>query len=487
MAYKFYKDGLNWVSQIESSVSTIQPGGKYKLVITNSNLVSILGINADIVPLLKQILVTDIEKDSVGGLYGDIGEFILATQEFFGGSSATTTIVNGEGEAFDAYNPFQVRHDTIYMNDVDWENSDFTGWIGNPMDIFGNVNNGGIHNISTDNPKVFILRFKRTHKMRDFGVGASTGSFSNIKVTILGSSDAERGVLDASEDPGNMTSLVYSEEEFVFNALRVEFFTEDRIDVTNIFLNYSHSTRKQDYIHKFGINPEIDIGGSESIWSLGDQYIFTTTPQPYYISSSNAGDGLEIEGELILINDEGRYERFIYNITLQGQTKLLIPTPNGWNVVASNRAFNNSVIPLSGDVYVYEDTTLTGGVPDNLSNVRSIITQGREQTEQAVYTVPEYLEDGRKVIFAEFYRWYASAIRNRTTTGIIDLRIAPKSKVARVQGTRGLSNQYISGQNFGENTPLIVQPASDIYLQASEISVNNVSVEGDFVIKLVVL
>lgn len=484
MANKFYKDGNIWVSQNgNDSRELIQPRGNYRLIITN-NLISIVGINADIVPLLSSALITTIQKNDLGEYYSDIEEFKAATELFFGVDA--TSIVDENGDPINQINPLQIKT-SISLSDIDWENSDFSGWLGDPKDIFRNINDGGIYNDSNDNPKSFILRFIRTQKARDFGIGANTGNFSNVKVDLLGSSDANRGVLDASEDPAKETSFVYSQESFIFNAIKVQFYTDDRVDVTNIFINCSNSNRKQDYIHKFGINPDVDSGSNESIWTLGDQYIFTTTPQPYYISSSSASDVVEIEGELILMNSEGRYQRHIYNVLLQGQSKVLIPTPNNWDVVASNRTYNNNGTTLLGDVYVYEDTVLTDGVPNDLSKVRSHISQGRNQTEQAVYTVPEYIEDRRKVIFAELYEWSATAIRNKTASAIVDLRVAPFGKVSRVQGTRGLGNQFISRQVFGENTPLIIQPASDVYLQVSESSINDVAVEGEFTIKLVLL
>lgn len=419
-------------------------------------------------------------RDQNGSPFASEDEFIAYLNGFIN-ITVTGGFVNNP------ISPLMVTQDEITVDDIDWEASDFTGWSGVPEDLFGNVNNGGIYNDSADNPKTFTLRLKRTKKMRDFGVGASTGNFSNIKATILGSGDQERGFLDASQDPSKETSFVYSEEEFVFNAIKVEFFTADRVDVTNIFLKYTSSDRKQQYVHKFGLNPDIDSGGNETIWTLGDTYIFTTTPTDYYISSSSASDTLEIKGELIVVNTEGRYARHIYEIILQGQTPVKIPTPNDWLVVASNRAFNNNGVPLTGTVYIYEDTTVTEGVPNDLSTVRSVVSQGVEQTEQAVYTVPEFLEDGRKVIFAELYRWEGSAIRGRDTVGIFDLFVAERGKVPKVKGTRGLSTYYVSGQDFGENTPLIIEPGSDIYIQASEIDVNNTTVEANFTLKLVIL
>lgn len=413
-----------------------------------------------------------------------------AVEDFLDSAFSSSFVLSANGSDVSDQNPLPISdNNELSEADIDWDASDFTGWTGEPRELFRNVNDGlGIYNDSIDNPKSFTLRLKRTKKMRDFGIGTDLNTFSNLKATLLGSGDSERGVLDLSPDPADEKSFAYSQEEFIFNGVKVEFFTADRIDVTNLFFKYTQSNRKQDFVHKFGFNSDVDSGNIDTVWSLGGEYIFTTTAQAYYISSSDAADTQEIEGELILINAEGRYQRYIYTINLQGQTKVQITTPNNWDVIASNRAYNNNANALAGTVYVYEDSALTGGVPDDLSKVRSVIEQSRGQTEQAVYTVPEYLEDGRKVAFAEVYNWQASAIRNNNVTvGAFDLKVAEKNKVPLVKSSKGLSNRYVSGQDFGENTPLVVEPGSDIFVNASDLDANNVEVQANFTVKLVIL
>lgn len=69
--------------------------------------------------------------------------------------------------AADTISPFPVNNDEVTINDVDWDASDFPPeWEGNPRDLLGNVNNGGLVNSSTDNPKYFILRLKRTKELK---------------------------------------------------------------------------------------------------------------------------------------------------------------------------------------------------------------------------------------------------------------------------------------------------------------------------------
>lgn len=385
----------------------------------------------------------------------------------------------------DPISPIHVSDRTITVEDIDWEASEFPGWVGNPREFFGNVNNGGIYNESTDNPKYFILRLIRSRQIRTFGIGTSIGNFSNIKATLLGSGDAERGFLDLSEQPTKQTSAVYSQEEFLFNSLLIEFYTSDRVDVTNLFFEYVSSLRKQNIIHKFGSNPEINAGGNETIWTLGDQYIFTEIPQFYYISSSSDLDNQIIEIETIGINPDGLYQREVTEIQLQGQTKVQIPT--AFLCVASNRAFNTEGSPLAGNIYIYEDVTVILGVPSDISKVRSYIEAGKEQTEQAVYTVPQIIETGQVVAFAELYKWSAAIVRKRDAIAIVNLRISEIGKVARIQDTDGAANASPAGQIYGENTPLVVQPGSDIYLQITDVSDNAVAARGNFTLRLVIL
>lgn len=477
MAFRIYLDQT--VIKIEDTT------GKNKTVYFNPSEVKFYVDNNDKLVFFDSVGLQKFDNQTFEAFQDGNGSSFATQEDLITYLAGFLNITISGGFVNNPVSPLMVTQDEVTVDDVDWDASDFTDWEGIPEDLFGNANNGGVYNETADNPKSFTLRLKRTKKMRDFGVGANIGDFSNLKVTLLGSGDSERGVLDLSEDPSKEKSLVYSEEEFSFNAIKVEFFTADRVDLTNIFLKYTASPRKQDYVHKFGLNPDIDSGGSETVWTLGDQYTFTQTPQAYYISSSSAADaGVVISVETIGINPAGRYQREITEVVLQGQTKINIPT--NLLCVASNRAFNVVGVALVGDVYVYEDGATTGGVPNDLSTVRSVIQVGKEQTEQAVYTVPEFLEDGRKVLFAELYRWVGSAIRRRGTVGIFELFVVEKGGVPRVRSTRGLSTYYISGEDFGENTPIEVQPGSDIYMQASEIDINNTTVEADFTLKLVI-
>lgn len=380
-----------------------------------------------------------------------------------------------------------VNIDEITVDDVDWDISDFTGWIGDPKDLFGNVNNGGIFNESLGNPKVFYLRLKRSHLIRVFGAGSNIGSHSNYKVSILGSGNTERGILDASTDNTLRESTVYSEEQFVVNGFKIEFFTVNRIDLSNLFFKNQYSNKKENVVHKWGSNPDVDSEARETVWTLGDEYIFTDEDNPvnYYISSSGVTDNQIISVETIGVNTEGRFERQINDIQLQGQTKVLIPTV--FLNTDANRAFVKDNTNIIGDVYIYEDTTLTNGVPSDLSKVRSVIQQGKNQTRQAVYRVPEFLETGQQVVFFDLYEYSISLARSRSVAGEGSLVVRELGGVDRERHALSLSDTKDSTKIFGIDTPLQLPAGSRIHLDVENITNNNTAVFGEFSGRLIVL
>lgn len=382
----------------------------------------------------------------------------------------------------DVISPLAVSTDEILLNDIDWLESDFTGWTGEPMDLLGNVNNGGIFNDSANNPKEFTIKLKRTTQISLIGLGANTGVFKALDVNISGSGGAGRGVFSIPNQSIDFNTLVAGDAQYEVNALKFSFNTVDRIDLTNLFFKNQPSTRFKDYVNKWGLNPDVDTGNEEAIWDVSGEYIFTEIAQPYYISSSSASDTEPITVELITEMPNGLYLRELVTVTLQGQSKLAIPTQ--FPCVASNRAFNFGSSELLGDVYIYEDDTLSDGVPDTPSKVRSKIIIGNGQTQQAVYTVPEALEDGRYVMSADFVRWQGSLVRNNGSC-LFKIFVAEKGKVKRVQSTRALNASLVSGADFRPDAPLVIGAGADVWVEASEASNNNLTIEAGFVVRLI--
>lgn len=140
-----------------------------------------------------------------------------------------------------------------------------------------------------------------------------------------------------------------------------------------------------DYIHKFGANPSITTT-LETVWAQGGIYTYPSdSGVTLYISSSentDAGKSINISGL-----DENFLEKSV-TITLDGtdaETKTEI-TGHTWTRIF--RAFNAGSTDLDGDVYIYEDDTVSAGVPDTATKIRAKIVAAEQQTQLALYTIP---------------------------------------------------------------------------------------------------
>ena len=138
-------------------------------------------------------------------------------------------------------------------------------------------------------------------------------------------------------------------------------------------------------------------------------------------------------------------------------------------------------------MYVYENDTVINGVPADITKVRSFIPLGKEQTRQAVYTVPEFLEDGRQIVQMDLTQYAISLSRTQSVSGEGSLVIRELGKVPRERHSLSLSDSKQSVKLFGENTPLVVNPGSDVYLNVENVTNQNTAVFGGFTGSLIPL
>jgi len=128
-------------------------------------------------------------------------------------------------------------------------------------------------------------------------------------------------------------------------------------------------------LHKFGRNE--DAGTSETeIVAFGSTPVRSTTNSIDTVSSSNATDTqtLRVEGCTIVGNV---LTEVIQNVTLTGQTKKLLGTPLSRVTRIAN--VSNATATL-GDVYAYEDTTISAGVPTDPATIGNKMTIEAQST-----------------------------------------------------------------------------------------------------------
>lgn len=133
-------------------------------------------------------------------------------------------------------------------------------------------------------------------------------------------------------------------------------------------------------VHKFGYNPTLPTS-YEDVWEQSIVYTYTTTAQVMHCSSDAAGDTqmIEIQG----LDANWNYQ--VESIKLAGLTETPIGTALWMRVF---RIRNLGTTDFAGTVYVYEDDTVTLGVPQTATKIRAIVENGNNQTQMALFTIP---------------------------------------------------------------------------------------------------
>lgn len=144
--------------------------------------------------------------------------------------------------------------------------------------------------------------------------------------------------------------------------------------------------KKAKSIVKFGKSASLTIGALETVWTVGGNEVYLTDNLITHVSSSNVGDTglIEIEGHTIAGSDVNEQFTFVTQpVVLNGQNKVALQTP----VARVSRAYNNNGVNLLGRISVYEDTAITGGVPNDSTKIHIDIPLGFQSTFKAATTV----------------------------------------------------------------------------------------------------
>lgn len=236
------------------------------------------------------------------------------------------------------------------------------------------------------------------------------------------------------------------------------------------------------FIHKFGKAPDFDTGDNEvTIWDGAEDgtswelmnYVYSTTADIDSLSSSNAGDTVDIEIQGLDTN----YDLVTQTVTLNGQTRVALST----NLIRVFRAKNVGSTDLVGHVFVFVNVSLTGGVPDTAANIRAIIQPENNQTEMAVYTIPDgytgYMRD-----------WYASTDgASKNSNYPVKLYARPFGQVFQLKHSSALSDNGTSAYQHKYEEPEVFAAKTDIEMTAQVLAVGTTGAafSGGFDIVLV--
>jgi len=136
--------------------------------------------------------------------------------------------------------------------------------------------------------------------------------------------------------------------------------------------------KKAKSLLKFGKSAALSTDTLETVWTVGGNEVYISDDGITHISSSSASDTQEIrvEGHTISGND---LTFVVQTVTLSGQTSVALTT----GLARVSRISNNSGTELVGRVVVYEDTTISGGIPTDATKIHIDIPLGFQQSFKA--------------------------------------------------------------------------------------------------------
>ena len=404
-------------------------------------------------------------------------------------------LITDDGRDVGAQYPLSTSADSIYSMDLDLDYCDNGGFSRTVSNYFEDLKTVNV-DASATNPKSIKLWFNRTIQTHTIGFGCDdlTKSFSNIKISFLGSGEEVRYIWDGSADSTKRNSYLVDLPSLAANGVLIEFYTADEIALSNIYIAKFNdvfaqlSAAKDDdtvvavtatnsgnlrvtdaesglaiakgdvighsFVHKFGRAPDFDTGDGEvTIWDGANdaltnemQYNYSATAIIDSLVSSNSGDTQAIEVEGL----DSNYALVTQTITITGQTRKALDT----NLIRVNRLINVGSTDIAGNVYCYEDTALTAGVPIDTTKIRAIIIDGSNQTEMAVYTVPA----GKTGYLRQ---WFASSSgAKKTTNYLTKLKARPFGQVFQLKHSSSIADaapyihSYVEPEAFAEKTDI---------------------------------
>ena len=239
---------------------------------------------------------------------------------------------------------------------------------------------------------------------------------------------------------------------------------------------------------KFGRNDSVQTAARETVWNMpgtsNETYVTDGSNPIDTVSSSSASDTqtVVIEGH-VDANGDGNLTYFIVRCTLNGQNKVLLSS--GVDIIPGSialitaaggacrivRAYNDNGTALVGDVYVYQDQSITNGVPGDLSLAHACIlgSIGRQQTNKAAFATAQ------NVVL--FMTTIIVGVR-RTQNGNADFALEMMEPGGVFRERFVLSCARDSGSIVVPLRPyLIVPPNTDVRL-TTEVSANGIEVSG---------
>jgi hypothetical protein len=203
----------------------------------------------------------------------------------------------------------------------------------------------------------------------------------------------------------------------------------------------------------------------ETVQSHGGTETYQTSNTINTVSSTDAADTTLVAIEGLTIDGSGNFTSVSQTATLNGQNKVVLTTP----LARCTRAYNTNGNAWAGNVYIYEDDTVTAGVPDTATKIHALALAVDQQTEKAATTISN----------ADYWIvTQAFAAVNKKTAAVVDFKLQFREKggVFRTQFDMTLNNT--SGGRMFEFKPYLIVPQNSDVRTIAAASTSSVSVSA---------
>ena len=225
------------------------------------------------------------------------------------------------------------------------------------------------------------------------GVPVNSNAALSQSYTLVASSIVtRRPEVEAAVDPNAIIAQEIEEIQQMFGGWnrRIYEVPDGRLvqaerEIQSTFGDTVSIDKKAKSLLKFGKSAELSADTIETVWSYGGNEVYVQDNLIDSIVSSNVVDNQEIYLECHTVEGTGADQKFTFMtqaVTLNGQTRVPLPTP----VARVSKAYNNNGTELVGSVYVYQETPLTNGVPQDRTKVHAHIPQGFQQSFKGATT-----------------------------------------------------------------------------------------------------
>lgn len=235
----------------------------------------------------------------------------------------------------------------------------------------------------------------------------------------------------------------------------------------------SEQYRKQ--VFKFGHGHDLQTADLPTdLWEgSSGVYPFQDKPCKLYISSDNVADvniPVLIEG----LNQNGMIQQKV--VVLNGQTPVEIEGL-WWRQYRAANADGGQA--FAGNIYVYCEDTVTGGVPDTPGTTKILIEADFQQTQMLVYTTPRDWE-------TEMTSLFIGLVPKTTAVAYAKVGLFMR-QVGKSWTNQGYMGLITSGTSIlqlnGLEVAGTINPFTDIVFRTTELSANGIEIAGSFSIK----